>query len=491
MVYSLVILNGSPSFFYYYALMVLGLIFVCFVSTQAEGGWLFSALFFGAVCFQNLFLGALLGIPLALKKDPILFMVEIKTVLLFAGWAAFLLDVFRRRISLKRERIEFGGIAGIAFALLVATSFVISPGSLFGRASYVRNFLSPVAGWYLGKLAVQKKRNFDRIVGIMLSIGLLLSIVSVIELINPRLWIDYLQMDLLLQYKGPTAEYTDFLGYGVRRLFTGVGTPINASFIFSLLFLLGLFTRRYWLAGLFGLQAFLTFAKAGMLVAFVGTLLFVFRHQIEKGRSWKRAALISVPGFLLLTIAYFRFVGATTSQMTATGSQGIYSNSAVGHVQGLVGGLMDLPRAPLGRGLGTSGNMNEVGANIDYSQADYAERYAGGAESSIGVMLYQLGMLALIFFFAWCFARMKELFLAFRKFRLGYPQYANVALAALAACLGVLLAAFVSEAGLVPQTAGVIFMFGGMVSSLAIQTAKETKAAPARGVETPVSTLRP
>jgi hypothetical protein len=335
---------------------------------------------------------------------------------------------------------------------------------------------------------VQKKQNFDMIVGIMLVVGLLLSMVSIIELFNSRVWIDYFQLDSLLQYKGPTGEYTDFLGYSVRRLFTGIGTPINASFIFSLLFLLAFSMRRYWLAGLFGLQAFLTFVKAGLLVAFVGMFLFIFRRQIEKGRSWKRAAIISVLPFLLLTIAYFRVVGATASQFTATGWQGGYSNSAVGHVQGLLGGFRGVFRAPLGRGLGTSGNMNEVGADINSSdsQIDYADRYAGGAESGVGVILYQLGLLGLVFLSAWYFRRMQELFSAFRHLMHTYPMYAGLALAALGACLGDVLAQIFSESALVPQTAGVIFMFGGMVSSLAILTAKESKAAPARRVETPI-----
>jgi hypothetical protein len=250
---------------------------------------------------------------------------------------------------------------------------------------------------------------------------------------------------------------------------------------------MALFMRRYWLAGLFGLQAFLTFVKAGLVVAIAGTLLFIFRHQIEKGRSWKRAAFISVPVFLLLTFAYFRFVGATTSQMTASGWQGVSSNSAVGHVQGLVGGFRGAFRAPLGRGLGTSGNMDEVGANInsDYSRTDYGERFAGGAESTVGVILYQLGLFGLIFLFAWYFKRMRELFFAFRQLMHAHPMYASLALAGLGACLGDILAQIFSESAIVPQTAGVIFMFGGMVSSLAILTAKETKAAPARGVETP------
>jgi hypothetical protein len=130
--------------------------------------------------------------------------------------------------------------------------------------------------------------------------------------------------------------------------------------------------------------------------------------------------------------------------------------------------------------------MNEVGANIDYSQADYGDRYAGGAESGVGVILYQLGLLGLIFLFAWYFRRMQELFLAFRQLMHTYPMYASLALAGLGACLGDILAQIFSESALVPQTAGVIFMFGGMVSSLAIQTAKKTQAAPARGVETPI-----
>lgn len=66
------------------------------------------------------------------------------------------------------------------------------------------------------------------------------------------------------------------------------------------------------------------------------------------------------------------------------------------HVIGLMGGWNGFLHAPLGRGLGLGGNLTEGFAGIDWQAAQQAGAVEGAAESSVGVLLYQMGVAALV-----------------------------------------------------------------------------------------------
>jgi hypothetical protein len=465
-IYLLVLRVEQPSFYFEFAVALCFVLSLCTYMLWKEAGWLFASVLVAAICLQNLYLGALLNFQTNPLLVPTLVLIETKTAILYGGFAAVVLYALRKR---KREswKSDRGTLCGIIFLVVLTVAYLLSSAPVFSKVAELRNLLCPIAAWYLGKFCVREEGDFRRVMGIVFAIGVVLSVISVLELTTTDLWGDYLQKGTLVGLKGPTADDTDFLGFGVMRLYTGVGSPINASFIFALLFLLALFLKRHFLASIFGIQSLLTFSKAGIAVGLFGLGAFLIRRYLTKAISWARILWVA-PVILLLLGSYLSFVGSDWSDITDVSSQG-WSNTAVGHIRGLVGGIVQLPSAPWGHGLGVSGNMSEVGTVIGMTGTDDSDpehRFETGGESTIGTILYQLGILGFISFAGWCLYRVRELFYASKSLRPADPQYAHLALAAMAALLGVFISCFGSESAMVPQTGGIIFLLGGMVAGL-------------------------
>jgi hypothetical protein len=125
----------------------------------------------------------------------------------------------------------------------------------------------------------------------------------------------------------------------------------------------------------------------------------------------------SVKGALILTIFVFlawastRLLGAVaTLVLGLLGLIGyailaIYIGLQIGdyHVIGFMGGWKGFIEQPFGRGLGIGGNLSEGYFAIDWSAAQQAGTIDGAVESAVGVLLYQMGIAALVplgFYFA-------------------------------------------------------------------------------------------
>jgi hypothetical protein len=77
---------------------------------------------------------------------------------------------------------------------------------------------------------------------------------------------------------------------------------------------------------------------------------------------------------------------------------GIYVGLQIGdyHVIGFMGGWNGFLQQPFGRGLGAGGNLSENFASIDWSAAQQAGAVDGAVESAVGVLLYQMGIAAMV-----------------------------------------------------------------------------------------------
>ena len=77
---------------------------------------------------------------------------------------------------------------------------------------------------------------------------------------------------------------------------------------------------------------------------------------------------------------------------------GIYIGLEIGdyHVIGFMGGWNGFLQAPLGRGLGVGGNLSADFFSIDWRAAQQAGSVDGAVESAVGVLLYQMGIAALL-----------------------------------------------------------------------------------------------
>jgi hypothetical protein len=468
-IYLLVLQADKPSFYLEFGITLFAILGLCTYLLWRQAGWLFPSLLVAAICFQNLYLGTLLNFQPSPLLMPMLVLIETKTAILYGGFVLATAYALRHAKS-RNAQTDWGTMCGVLFICVLIGAFLFSPAPLFSRVANLRNLLAPVAAWYFGRFCVLRQSDFRKILRTVLTMGILLSIASAVELASDDLWGDYLQKDTLLELKGPTADETDFGAFMIRRLYTGVGSPINASFIFALLFLLALFVDRYWVAGIFGIQALLTFSKAGIAVAMVGITIFCMRTRVKESTSCTRALWLAPFTMLLMLLSYLAIVGSDFRDATDYLSVHEGSNSVVGHLRGLVGGIVQLPSAPWGHGLGVSGNMSELGTVIGMTgteDSDPEHRFETGGESTIGTILYQLGLLGFISFAGWSLYRIRELFYACLNLRLAYPHYADLGLAAMAAMVGGFTVCFISESAMVPQTGGIIFLLGGIVAGTA------------------------
>ena len=127
------------------------------------------------------------------------------------------------------------------------------------------------------------------------------------------------------------------------------------------------------------------------------------------------------------------------------------------HVLGLMGGLNGFLEKPFGRGLGVGGNLSDDYFSIDWSAAQAAGTTNGAVESAIGVLLYQMGIAALVplaFHFA----------VALKAWRLyAVSGYLTQGLAGFGVMVVLLNGLFQEEALFAPLALGLMLSLTGLV----------------------------
>lgn len=145
-------------------------------------------------------------------------------------------------------------------------------------------------------------------------------------------------------------------------------------------------------------------------VAFFVLFLFSVGRPLMAIATLPLAVFCSVKGALIVilfvSVAWVatRLVGAVTTLIGALLGLvgyvifGIRLGLQLGdyHVLGFMGGLNGFLNAPFGRGLGNGGNLGGDFASIDWSAAQQAGAVDGAFESAVGVLLYQMGVAALV-----------------------------------------------------------------------------------------------
>jgi hypothetical protein len=145
-------------------------------------------------------------------------------------------------------------------------------------------------------------------------------------------------------------------------------------------------------------------------IAFFGLFLFSVGRPLLALAALPLLVLCSVKGalilvvFVCLTWASTRLLGAVVTlilglvALLAYAIVAIHVGLQIGdyHVIGFMGGWNGFLAKPFGRGLGIGGNLSEGFFSIDWSAAQQAGTVDGAVESAIGVLLYQMGIAALI-----------------------------------------------------------------------------------------------
>ncbi len=148
----------------------------------------------------------------------------------------------------------------------------------------------------------------------------------------------------------------------------------------------------------------------GYGIAFFGLFLFSVGRPILALAALPLLIVCSVKGAIIMLVFVIaawvatRLLGAVTTLVL--GLLGLVAFAAVAirlglqigdyHVIGLMGGWHGFLEKPWGRGLGSGGNLSESYFSIDWSAAQAAGTIDGAVESAVGVLLYQMGIAALV-----------------------------------------------------------------------------------------------
>ncbi|GGK34081.1 hypothetical protein [Salinarimonas ramus] len=141
------------------------------------------------------------------------------------------------------------------------------------------------------------------------------------------------------------------------------------------------------------------------------------------------------------------------------------------HVIGFLGGVDGFVANPIGRGLGIGGNLSGDMTRIDWSRAQSLGRTEGAFESAVGVLLYQMGIGALVVLTA-------TVHLALHAWRAAaHRRDPALALAALMILTILVNGVFQEEALFSPLAFGLVLLVAGLAMGRAVRPVEPSRRA--------------
>lgn len=223
----------------------------------------------------------------------------------------------------------------------------------------------------------------------------------------------------------------------IRRLLGPNLHPISFAYVIGFFLIFSLYRGKFILAALLFPLLIFTNAKGPIILLILISLAWVAARVFGH-----RFAFLS----LLAAIAAYISLGVVV---------GLYIGDY--HVLGFMGGVYNFFEFPIGRGIGTGGNLAINFAELDWNAYQAAGRTPIAIESAVGVLLYQLGFSAFLYLgiCGW---------LAWKTVQVGAKTGQSVHLVA-GFMLLVILAngVFQEEALFSPLAFGFIMAFNGMI----------------------------
>jgi hypothetical protein len=354
--------------------------------------------------FQNLFVSIMS--PIIGGASELEFIKGYNFLACAVMWAALVAGYLLRWRSAPAEvtRLMFGGagvllVVGIYFAI----GFLQDP---LAATIYLRNVVLPLMMFHVSLLTAS---SFPvPVTRILIAIAVATIACGYVELAFRDVWLDLTNGDAYWRFDEIKATDSgvwekemratgnvmvdlkdrfrfDFLntplleGLGLSGFLRVFGPNISAiSYAYGLGFFI-LFlcsTRRYLLAAIALPLAIFCGVKGALIL-----MLFV-------AAGWVATVMIgALPALIAGGVAALAYAAI-----------GLHVGVQIGdyHVIGFMGGWNGFLQAPFGRGLGVGGNLSADFSSIDWSAAQQAGAVDGAVESAIGVLLYQMGIAALV-----------------------------------------------------------------------------------------------
>lgn len=378
---------------------------VCFVLAVLVANFAAAAvpvvLIFGYL-FQNLFVA--LVSPAIGDVDQFNAIRAYNFILTVASWSVIAGSYWLARARFEprvRTVMNVSTLALLAIGLYFAVGLVSNPS---GAIVYLRNIAAPLLLFQVFLLVAQQHRVAVTAALVLMATGTLLfgyaELVGqdrLFRLINgdvyllwrmkneidAGVWIRQMQETGIVYRSYLDALQSDFLNtpfladLGIRlpRLGGPNFHPISYAYALAILSLLLAAIGRWWFL-LLALPLLLVIGSKGALVLVMlsaGALLVIGRSR-GFAPLWCYAALLL--GYAVTGIA----VGLNTQDY---------------HVIGFIGGLRGFLQNPLGHGIGLGGNLSLNMTTIDWSRSQNLGSTDVAVESAVGVLLYQMGVVAI------------------------------------------------------------------------------------------------
>jgi hypothetical protein len=298
-------------------------------------------------------------------------------------------------------------LAGAAVTAVIGVYFVV--GLLQDPMSaviYLRNVIFPVLIFQLALLTAAT--HPARLTRILVAIGVLMIVCGYVEFFFRDIWLDLTNGHAYWRFEEIKATDSGIWEKEMRA--TGsVPVDLKDRFKFS-------FLNTPLLDGL-GFDEFLrVFGPNISAISYAYGLAFFILFMCATKRYLFAALAIplaivcGVKGALIMTLfviagwlgtlmigAFWTLVAGVVAALVYA-AVGLYVGLQIGdyHVIGFMGGLNGFLQWPLGRGLGIGGNLGGDFTSIDWSAAQSAGAVDGAVESAVGVLIYQMGIGAIV-----------------------------------------------------------------------------------------------
>ena len=330
-------------------------------------------------------------------------------VILATIYCAFLLADL---LTPGRDPVALRPSHKLAFAALgvavVYAAIGVVRGAPSDAAIYLRNTITPIACFHIGLYAAMRYRlSLARAIGgiavviIAYGYGEMLFGLDFLGLFNGD---RYLNWQMLRQiesgYWEEVMRDTGFVLTNIRDVMmtTFFNTPLldnlfpkvfrlngpnfhAISYAYALAVIASwLVFRGRWAIPLLALPLLLVVGSKGAAILFLMSVLVKFGHRV-----------------LTLRTVLALFLAATLVWLTAAIVVGLRDGDY--HVLGFIAGIQEFAKNPIGQGIGIGGNLSSsIVGKLDWSRAQALGATDIPVESAVGVMLYQMGVGAFVFF---------------------------------------------------------------------------------------------
>ena len=371
------------------------------------------------------------------------------------------------RSLLSSRRLAVLHVVTAAYVIDVLINAASSGQSMSAMLPAMRNSFAFLIMFYFGLLVPGLTRlRFRKSLGGFSVLALIVIAFGYLErfILGDAFWIDVLNLDLIATYKNlvptvavpeplPADFYSPIEGRYYRRMASLFGTPISMGYFvaFALLYLVPFshpLRRSSWSSLrivavlLLSITLALTLVKGAYGIAALGAMAMC-AAALGSRRGWSFGRIL---------------VGWTLAAVPAVvvGILLFPRSTALLHLYGLVLTFQGLSGTDLllGQGVGTGGTISaRLGANVVVSEST-------GAESGIGTLLFQTGLIGVCLFLMFAVLLLKSLYTLYTD-RAAETDLRLGALGVLGGLFGLLGAVFLQENALAPIPIAPYYIFAG------------------------------